>query len=242
MKPIYTPRGAAKEYGDYALNIYTGCPHRCYYCFAPSVLRRDREEFHCRVEPRAGIVEATKRQLEAEHITGKLIHLCFTCDPYPTGYDSTVTREIIKLLKNNGNHVQILTKGDGSRDFDLLDGGDWYGITLDAAITRTHDYDVAPLFRYIFLRNAHLHGIKTWVSFEPILNEENALQQIKDVSEFADKVKIGKLNYHPSEINWADFGRKAEALCKELGVEYYIKDSLREAMNAGNGGKHGKSE
>lgn len=38
MKPIYEPKGKAKEYGDYALNIYTGCPHRCYYCFAPSVL------------------------------------------------------------------------------------------------------------------------------------------------------------------------------------------------------------
>ena len=24
MKPIYKPKGAAKEYGDYALNIYTG--------------------------------------------------------------------------------------------------------------------------------------------------------------------------------------------------------------------------
>lgn len=28
MKPIYEPRGKAKEYGDYAINIYTGCPHR----------------------------------------------------------------------------------------------------------------------------------------------------------------------------------------------------------------------
>ena len=27
--------------------------------------------------------------------------------------------------------MQILTKGDGSRDFDLLDENDWYGITLD---------------------------------------------------------------------------------------------------------------
>ena len=27
MKPIYEPKGAAKEYGDYAINIYTGCPH-----------------------------------------------------------------------------------------------------------------------------------------------------------------------------------------------------------------------
>ncbi len=30
--PIYKPKGAAAEYGDLALNIYTGYPHRCYYC------------------------------------------------------------------------------------------------------------------------------------------------------------------------------------------------------------------
>ena len=121
MKPIYIPKGKAKEYGDYAINIYTGCPHRCYYCFAPSVLRKDREQFHTNIKPRDGIVEATIKQLEREGITGKLIHLCFTCDPYPTGYDTTATREIIKAIKASGNHVQILTKGDGSRDFDLLD-------------------------------------------------------------------------------------------------------------------------
>ena len=46
MKPIYKPKGAAKEYGDLALNIYTGCPHRCFYCFAPNVLHKDRETFH----------------------------------------------------------------------------------------------------------------------------------------------------------------------------------------------------
>ena len=69
MKPIYEPKGKAKEYGDYALNIYTGCPHRCYYCFAPSVLHRDREKFHADVRPRDGIVEAAKAQLEKEHIS-----------------------------------------------------------------------------------------------------------------------------------------------------------------------------
>ena len=56
MKPIYEPKGKAKEYGDLAINIYTGCPHRCYYCFAPNVLRRDREIFHTCVEPRENIV------------------------------------------------------------------------------------------------------------------------------------------------------------------------------------------
>ncbi len=79
MKPIYKPKGAAAEYGDYAVNIYTGCPHRCYYCFAPNVLHRDREAFHSCVEPRKDILAELLRQLEQGQITGKLIHLCFTC-------------------------------------------------------------------------------------------------------------------------------------------------------------------
>ena len=91
MKPIYEPKGKAKEYGDYAINIYTGCPHRCYYCFAPNVLHTQKEKFHTCVEPRKNIVEEVRKQIERENITGKLIHLCFTCDPYPTGYDSTPT-------------------------------------------------------------------------------------------------------------------------------------------------------
>lgn len=55
MNTIYKPKGAAAEYGDYAVNIYTGCPHRYYYCFAPNVLHRDREAFHSCVEPRKGM-------------------------------------------------------------------------------------------------------------------------------------------------------------------------------------------
>ena len=46
MKPIYIPKGKAKEYGDYAINIYTGCPHECYYCFAPNVLHKVKDDFH----------------------------------------------------------------------------------------------------------------------------------------------------------------------------------------------------
>lgn len=223
MKPIYVPRGKAKEYGDYALNIYTGCPHRCYYCFAPNVLHREREQFHSIVEPRKDIIEAMRKQLEKEQITGKLIHLCFTCDPYPTGYDTKPTREIIKLLKEYGNHVQILTKGDGSRDFDLLDGEDWYGITVDGG-------SAFPKHGLTNLIHAKRSGIKTWVSFEPVLNADIVLGVISKHHHLFDKVKIGKLNYYPSDIDWAQFGRDAEALCQSLGVDYYIKDSLRAEM------------
>lgn len=225
--PIYEPTGKAKEYGDYALNIYTGCPHRCFYCFAPNVLHKDKETFHCAVAPRPNIVAEVKKQLEKERITGKLIHLCFTCDHYPTGYDSTPTREIIKILKERGNHVQILTKGDGSRDFDLLDSGDWYGVTLDGG-----ENGETAVNRLETLRTAKTNGINTWISFEPVLNDRRVISYIGLAkSFFVDRVKIGKLNYHKSDIDWKAFGTEAEALCKKIGIEYYIKESLRAEMN-----------
>lgn len=238
MKPIYQPKGKAKEYGDYAVNIYTGCPHRCYYCFAPSVLRRDRETFHSNVEPRKGVVDAVKKQLNSEKISGKLIHLCFTCDPYPLGVDNSVTRDIIKLLKSAGNHVQILTKnGIGAqRDFDLLDDGDWFGVTYAGYTT----IPVAPpkeepnagwvIDRLKALVLAKNKGIRTWVSCEPVLDADSVLRLI-ETGAYIDLFKIGRLNYHPSNINWAGFGRIAEERCKEYGRDYYIKDSLREEMN-----------
>lgn len=230
MKPIYEPKGKAKEYGDFALNIYTGCPHRCFYCFAPSVLRRDREKFHSDVRPRENIVEETRKQLAREGITGKLIHLCFTCDPYPTGYDTCTTREIIKLLKTYGNHVQILTKGNGTRDLDLLDENDWYGITVSEGEQKDEPNAKMTARRLIDLVTAHEKGIRTWVSFEPVLNAEKVLDTIRYFGRYMDKVKIGKLNYHPSDIDWKKFGNDADALCQAMGLDYYIKDSLRAEM------------
>lgn len=232
--PIYKPKGAAAEYGDYAVNIYTGCPHRCYYCFAPQVLHKKQEAFHSCVEPRRDIVGELRKQLKREQITGRLIHLCFTCDPYPTGYDTTTTREVIQVLKEHGNHVQILTKGDGSRDFDLLDGGDWYGITVscgDDTAKLAEPCAESPLHRLAELSAAKQRGIHTWVSFEPVLDPEAVLACIYGCAHFIDKVKVGKLNYHPSEIDWAKFGREVEAVCKSLGLDYYIKDSLRAEMD-----------
>lgn len=248
MKPIYKPSGKAAEYGDYAINIYTGCPHECYYCFAPSVLRKQKDQFHSDVRPRENIVEETRKQIEREHITGKLIHLCFTCDPYPTGHDSSPTREIIKLLKDTGNHIQILTKNGKAamRDFDLLDENDCFGITYAGYpgpgnisdpnyIPEAEPGSGAPYYRIKALHEAHKRGIKTWVSAEPVLDATDVLNLI-ECADYVNLWKVGKLNYHPSDINWKNFGERVErALTVKKrwnpNVDYYIKESLRAEMN-----------
>ena len=225
MKPIYEPKGKAKEYGDLAINIYTGCPHRCFYCYAPSVLKKDRETFFSVIEPRKDIVNEVKKQIEREGITGKLIHLCFTCDPYPKGYDSSPTREIIKIIKNSGNHVQILTKNLIDRDFDLFDEHDNIGITVTGDIQKKDEE-----FQNISMLYKSTGRFKTWFSCEPVLNADRIKSYILNLRQI-DLFKIGKLNYHKSNIEWGKFGKEIEALCLKHKRNYYIKDDLRMEMD-----------
>ena len=126
--------------------------------------------------------------------------------------------------------MQILTKGDGSRDFDLLDGNDWYGITYSGADVVDEPCALERTHRIFTLAEAKSRGIKTWVSFEPVVNAEQVLWTIRAHHSLFDKVKIGKLNYYPSNIDWKKFGFDAERLCRELGLDCYIKESLRKEM------------
>jgi DNA repair photolyase len=249
MKPIYEPKARAKEYGDFAINIYTGCNHGCTYCYAPRVLHKTHDDF-IQVKPRDGIIEAVKQQLEREHITNKLIHLCFTCDPYPAEIDTTPTREIIKLIKDSGNHVQILTKGGSraERDFDLLDENDWFGVTYSGynsvfEISNMEPYAALPAERLHSLGVAHKQGVKTWMSCEPVINEAD-IYSIIELADYIDLFKIGKLNYMEPQtpINWGEFGRRCERYCIANKRNYYIKEDLRKEMNDNPDAAQSRSE
>ena len=245
--PLYVTPGNAKECGDYALDIYAGCPHNCPYCYAPDVLRVSREEFFSHAEPRAGIVEGLEKQLREmreKGASGKTAYLCPVCDPYPQGCDTSVTREVIQCLKRYGWHVRILTKGDGARDADLLDMDDWYGVTLDGnreqwdRETMTYGgLSGEELFESLKLVHKRAN---TWVSFEPVLDAQIVLRTLRACvqpsplggrrSRVADKVRIGKLDFQPSDIDWAKFGRAAALVCDSIGLDFHVTDSLRAQM------------
>ena len=230
--PIYKPKGAALEYCDLAVNIYDSCSHLCAYCYARDMAKRFSKPWGDTVSPRPGIVKAVRKQLAASDWKGREIMLCFTCDPYPVGCDTTVTREVIQAIKESGNHVRILTKGDetAQRDFDLLDGNDWFGVTITETINQEEPHAAPESVRYRNIYTAKTNTkAKTWASCEPVLNPLAILADIADYSA-VDHWAIGKLNHRPSDIDWADFGRRAEELCQRLGRSYTIKNDLRKEM------------
>lgn len=235
--PIYKPSGRAGEYAKYALNIYNGCSHGCTYCFAPSICRKDKVSF-TEIKPTKNVLNRLREQLKNDDtFKGESVHLCFLCDPYPRGYDNELTDEIIDMLHEAGTHVQILTKAGKeieNRLLRTLNNEDSFGVTITCSEKLRQKAE--PFAAPVEERLALLHSVKTnipdihtWVSLEPVYEPEYIYELIRKETDI-DLFKIGKLNYHPSDINWAEFGHNVEALCKEYSRNFLLKQDLRACM------------
>jgi DNA repair photolyase len=239
MKAIYEPKGKAKEYCDLAVNLYRGCGHGCSYCYAPAVLRMQREEFTDHPAVRPGILEAIEK--EAPKYKGREVQLCFTCDPYQMiDKELQITRRAIEILKANDITVRILTKGGlySERDFDLLEPQrDWYGVTMTfyepAECYKWEPHTATPLGRILSLKRAKKEGLRTWVSLEPVINPCETLTIICKTHKYVDVFKLGKWNHdaRAKEIDWRVFVRQAIDLFNILGQDYYIKEDLRRYLD-----------
>jgi len=238
---IYIPKGRAREYSPLACNLYSGCGHRCSYCYAPSAVRKSSEDFY-QPAPRANIIDKIKsdaiRLSRSGHV-GQVL-LCFTCDPYqPIDANLGLARQAIQVLHEYGFTVQVLTKGGrrALRDIDLFTGKDAFASTL-TFISESDSLEwepnaATPSDRFDTLRQFHAAGIPTWASLEPVIDPEQSLEIIRQTHPFVDLYKVGKLNYHPiaSAIDWASFAHRAVALLKRLGKPYYIKKDLERYLS-----------
>lgn len=235
-RAIYQPRGAALEYSPLALNLYQGCPHGCLYCYAPGCLQRAKETFHGKYAPRTKIIDLVQKDLIEMKAAkdDRTVLLCFTCDPYPGEYDDNIyTQQALELFKAYNQPVQVLTKGGmkAARDFHLYKRTDAYAATLTLLDeTQSLQWEPSaplPLDRIASLRKAKEKGIRTWVSFEPVIDPEQVYDIYDMTKGFVDLYKIGKLNHYKNDTNWKKFGETMIDKCETDGKEYLIKDALK---------------
>lgn len=245
FRPVYEPRGKAREYCERALNLYTGCDHGCTYCYAPNVLHMTRDSFHTDVKVREGVLDALEKQCQRRELDGLKVLLCFTCDPYsPAAVKTGATRAALEILTAYDINFTVLTKGgtDVCADFDLYKPGDSFGTTLTfSSINDTFRWEpksAAPASRVLAIQRAKDEGIKTWVSLEPVISPTDAKIFVSLHHSIVDLWKVGKWNYDPraKNIDWNRFGHEIEELFIKYGCNYYIKEDLRKAMTGGSEG------
>ena len=166
---------------------------------------------------------------------------CFLSDPYqPLENDLHLTRQGIAIAAQHGIKVDILTKGDAKlieKDLPLMQRSETHlGITLsfskDASRQEWEPMASTVQSRLRILRKAHEMGIYTWVSMEPVIIPEEALEVIRKAHDYVDFWKIGKHN-HNKAVEQSALGPKfrddATALLEHYGCKYYIKEDLRKA-------------
>ena len=246
MEVIYRPKGRALEYAPLAVNLYTGCPHGCTYCFAPNALRVDRDDFRLIVRPRKNIIGRLEKdaiRLE-NHFCDDEILLCFACDPYPKGGDTFegahpyahLTRSALQILGHYGLQATVLTKGGvrAMRDFDLLKKHDFaFGTTIsfrDDTLRQQWEPNAASVQERVeAIIAADAAGIRTWVSLEPVVDPDEAIAAIRLLSIYVDYWKVGKLNHSKEiedSIDWAKFYVDVTTELNHIGAKYYIKNDL----------------
>lgn len=235
MPLIYQPKGRAGEYAKLALNLYEGCSHGCWYCYAEGLAKAfGRIKTHqdwLAAKPRPNVIEDLEREAEKLAASGPQprICLCFTCDPYqPIEAQHHLTKGTLAIFKKHGLNADVLTKA-GERAMEGIEmmstwPGNRFGITLTSlrpGRAKLWEPGAAPPGqRVLGLRFARSMGLANRVSLEPVIHPPDSLACIERLDDDVDHFDVGKLNKkslawvqkidpEATKPNWPEFREQA---------------------------------
>lgn len=216
MTPISKSALWKKRLGDWVLNPYVGCEHGCRHCYCPAMpgvrfsgYDHSQEEWGSYLYPKAGLLEALKKQLKTftpdkakktEWGDGWVL-LSFLTDCYtPAEGKHKLTRESLKLILEAGHRVRLQTRSPlVERDFDILRAHTdrvLLGTSLpylDDRLSRVLEPRApSPTRRLNMLRKAASEGIQTYVAVAPFMPFHSQAQ--------LDRVHEAIADLHPREV------------------------------------------
>ncbi|UCD15083.1 MAG: radical SAM protein [Candidatus Omnitrophota bacterium] len=99
-----------------SLSAYTGCSHRCLYCYASSYIRN----FYC-LRPKKDFLQRLGKEIKKVP-ANSFITMSNSCDPYLSlEKDLKLTRSCLEILKDYNLRIMLVTKSSLIlRDLDLL--------------------------------------------------------------------------------------------------------------------------
>ncbi len=202
---------------DYVANPYTGCPHKCRYCYAEFMRRRTghTEDWGDFIDIKS--YEATKLP---RNLVGKTILLSSVTDPYnPYEMKYHKSREVLELIADTGAHIEILSKSDMMlRDLDLLKKIPDLSVgislnTLDDSFRRDMEPCAPSVQRRLnALEALHGEGIRTYTFISPIFPHITDIHAIIErVSPYSDMICFENLNLR---------GETKKSILQYIGEKY----------------------
>ena len=188
---------------DYCVNCYTGCEHRCAYCYASLFMRRysgHEEAWGEFVDVKVNAPEILQRQVR--RAKRGIVWLSSVCDAYqPLEARYKLTRRCLEILAAAGFPVSVQSKSilllrdiDVFKRFKDIDVG--FSIaTSDDRVSRLVEPGASPVSaRIAALAELKAAGIRTYAFVGPILpGDPEALVAALDGK--ADHVLIDRMNY-----------------------------------------------
>ena len=205
-------------------NPYTGCDHKCVYCYASSYIPKF---FNCRVKK--DLISRLRR--EALKLKGEIISIANSSDPYPNLEAKTgLMRECLEILSMHNCKVQIITKSNiVIRDIDLLKKiPSMVSLTIttedDSTAKIIEPHAPSPSERLKAIEILIEKGIPTSVRIDPIIpfvneHQENLMKilasiGVKHVTASTYKVKLD---------NWQRFSIAMPKTAEKLNPLYFEK-------------------
>ncbi len=202
----------------WSLNPYTGCAHRCTFCYVRAFERRaDRpsdDRYGASIRVKVNIADRLRLELRAPKWQREAVAIGTATDPYqPAEGTYRLTRRCLELLANARTPFHIITRGPLIvRDIDVLQHAarraevavNFSVPTLDRDVWRTTEPSTAPpRQRLRALARLVDAGIDTGVSLAPILpglsdrpsQIEAVIRAARDAG--ATRVWSGALNLRP---------------------------------------------
>lgn len=206
-KAIYTPKGAALEYGRIGCNFYVGCPHNCEYCYLKrgitgKTLGGTKVRLKKCFKNMENAIDTFCNEVTAhlEQCRRHGIFFSFTTDPLIEETRGLTAFSIWYCIHNNVP-VYLLTKDATflnddlfASDLDRIDDADRKYIHIGFTLTGRDDMEPGASTnkeRIEAMHILHSQGFATFASIEPVIDLESSAEVIRQSIDCCKHYKIG---------------------------------------------------
>ena len=226
----------------WTFNPYTGCSHRCIYCYASTYIKKF-------FDPRPKKINLKFFEEEARKIRGMLISISNSTDPYQSlEKEMKITRKILEILIRNKVRIEIVTKSDLIlRDLNVIKGREVVVLftitTLNEKIAKKIEpFAPLPKRRIKAIKVLVNEGIPVVVRYDPIIPFLNDKERklVKKLGRLGVKqiisstLKIKPKIWQRISIKLPKIAEKLRPLYFEkgekIGSYYYLPRDFREKI------------